>query len=62
MIIDDITGKIRRGNIQDAVRMYQLAETCDLYASVNPGIVDPGGQRQRGSVYRSNCDDAEIFR
>ncbi|MGD2187269.1 MAG: trimethylamine methyltransferase family protein, partial [Desulfobacterales bacterium] len=41
MIIDDITGKIRRGSIQDAVKMYQLAETCDLYESINPGVVDP---------------------
>ena len=41
MIIDDVTGKIRRGNIQDAVKMYQLAETCDLYESINPGVVDP---------------------
>ena len=43
MIIDDITGKIRRGNIQDAAKMYQLAETCDLYESINPGVVDPEG-------------------
>jgi trimethylamine---corrinoid protein Co-methyltransferase len=43
MIIDDVTEKIRRGNIQDAVRMYQLAETCDLYESINPGVVDPEG-------------------
>ena len=43
MIIDDITGKIRRGSIQDAVRMYQLAETSDLYESVNPGVADPEG-------------------
>lgn len=43
MIIDDITGKIRRGNIQDVVQMYQLAETCDLYESINPGVVDPEG-------------------
>ena len=21
--------------------MYQLAETCDLYESINPGVVDP---------------------
>jgi len=41
MIIDDITEKIRRGNIQDAIKMYQLAETCDLYESINPGVVDP---------------------
>jgi trimethylamine--corrinoid protein Co-methyltransferase len=43
MIIDDITGKIRRSNIQDVVQMYQLAETCDLYESINPGVVDPEG-------------------
>lgn len=43
MIIDDSTGKIRRGNIQDAVKMYQLAETCELYESINPGVVDPEG-------------------
>jgi len=23
--------------------MYQLAETCDLYESINPGVVDPEG-------------------
>jgi trimethylamine---corrinoid protein Co-methyltransferase len=43
MMIDDITGNIRRGNLQDAVKMYQLAETSDLYESVNPGVVDPEG-------------------
>jgi len=43
MIIDDLTGKIRRGNIQDAVKMYQLAKTCDLYESINSGVVDPEG-------------------
>jgi trimethylamine---corrinoid protein Co-methyltransferase len=43
MIIDDVTGNIRRGTIQDAVKMYQLAETCDLYESINPGVVDPEG-------------------
>jgi trimethylamine--corrinoid protein Co-methyltransferase len=43
MIIDDITGKIRRGNVQDAVKMYQLAETCELYESINPGVADPEG-------------------
>ncbi len=41
MIIDDITGQSRRGNIRDAIKMYQLAETCDLYESINPGVVDP---------------------
>ncbi|MBW2592997.1 MAG: trimethylamine methyltransferase family protein [Deltaproteobacteria bacterium] len=43
MILDDITGQSRRGNIRDAIKMYQLAETCDLYESVNPGVVDPEG-------------------
>jgi len=43
MILDDVTGKIRRGNIQNAVKLYQLAETCDLYESANPGVVDPEG-------------------
>jgi trimethylamine--corrinoid protein Co-methyltransferase len=43
MIIDDITGKSRRGTIDDAVKMYQLAETSSLYESTNPGVVDPGG-------------------
>jgi trimethylamine--corrinoid protein Co-methyltransferase len=43
MILDDITGKSRRGNIEDAVKMYQLAETCDLYESINPGVSEPEG-------------------
>ena len=37
------TGQIRRGTIGDAVKMYQLAETSDLYESINPGVVDPEG-------------------
>ncbi len=41
MILDDATGESRRGTVEDAVKMYQLAETCDLYESVNPGVVDP---------------------
>jgi trimethylamine--corrinoid protein Co-methyltransferase len=43
MILDDSTGQSRRGNIEDAIKMYQLAETNDLYESVNPGVVDPEG-------------------
>ena len=43
MIRDDNTGKFRRGNIHDAVKMYQLAETCDLYESINPGVSEPEG-------------------
>jgi trimethylamine--corrinoid protein Co-methyltransferase len=43
MILDDLTGGFRQGNVQDAVKMYQLAETNDLYESINPGVVDPEG-------------------
>ena len=43
MIRDENTGKFRRGNIQDAVKMYQLAETSDLYESINPGVSEPEG-------------------
>ncbi len=43
MILDDITGQSRRGNIGDAIKMYQLSETCALYKSVNPGVADPEG-------------------
>ena len=43
MILDDLTGGFRQGNVQDAVKMYQLAETSDLYESINPGVVDPEG-------------------
>ena len=41
MILDDATGESRRGTVEDAVRMYRLAETCELYETVNPGVVDP---------------------
>jgi len=43
MIQDINTGQFRRGTIADAVTMYQLAETSDLYASANPGVADPQG-------------------
>jgi len=43
MIRDDITGRFRHGNIQDAILMYQLAETNDLYESINPGVSEPEG-------------------
>ncbi len=43
MIQDDHTGQFRRGTIADAVKMYQLAETSDLYESANPGVADPEG-------------------
>jgi trimethylamine---corrinoid protein Co-methyltransferase len=43
MIQDEDTGQFRRGTIADAVKMYQLAETSDLYASANPGVADPEG-------------------
>lgn len=43
MIADSATGRMRRGTIGDAVKMYQLAETSGLYESVNPGVADPAG-------------------
>ena len=43
MIRDDISGRFRHGNIQDAIKMYQLAETSDLYESINPGVSEPEG-------------------
>ncbi|SLM30256.1 Trimethylamine methyltransferase [Desulfamplus magnetovallimortis] len=43
MVLDDRTGDVRNGTVEDAVKMYQLAETSELYESVNPGIVDPEG-------------------
>lgn len=43
MILDDLTGQSRRGTISDAIKMYQLSETSELYKSVNPGVVDPEG-------------------
>jgi trimethylamine--corrinoid protein Co-methyltransferase len=43
MILDDRTGQSRRGTIGDAVKMYQLTETSDLYKSANPGVADPEG-------------------
>jgi trimethylamine--corrinoid protein Co-methyltransferase len=43
MVRDENTGEFRRGNIQDAIKMYQLAETCDLYESINPGVSEPEG-------------------
>jgi len=43
MLLDDSTGKIRRGSIEDAVKMYQLGETSEIYEAANPGVVDPEG-------------------
>lgn len=43
MVLDDLTGQVRRGTVEDAVKMYQLAETSALYESVNPGVADPEG-------------------
>lgn len=41
MIIDDVTGRVRRGTVNDAVKLYQLTETSDLYRSASPGVADP---------------------
>lgn len=51
MIVDDATGVTRRGTVEDAVKMYQLAETSDLYECANPGVVDPEG---------NDCEDQYI--
>jgi len=48
MILDDKTGEMRRGTVEDAVLMYRLGETSDIYEAANPGVVDPEG---------SDCED-----
>ncbi len=40
-ILDDDTGAIRRCNIGDAIKMYQINETSSLYECANPGCADP---------------------
>jgi len=40
-ILDDATGAIRRCNIGDAIKMYQVNETSSLYECANPGCADP---------------------
>jgi trimethylamine---corrinoid protein Co-methyltransferase len=40
-ILDDHTGAIRRCNIADAIKMYQINETSSLYECTNPGCADP---------------------
>jgi trimethylamine--corrinoid protein Co-methyltransferase len=40
-ILDDDTGAIRRCNIGDAIKMYQINETSPLYECANPGCADP---------------------
>jgi trimethylamine--corrinoid protein Co-methyltransferase len=42
-ILDDNTGVVRRCNIEDAVKMYQINETSSLYECSNPGCADPIG-------------------
>jgi trimethylamine---corrinoid protein Co-methyltransferase len=40
-ILEDHTGAIRRCNIGDAIKMYQINETSPLYECTNPGCADP---------------------
>jgi len=40
-ILDDDTGAIRRCNVGDAIKMYQINETSSLYECANPGCADP---------------------
>ncbi len=42
MILDDF-GQSRRGTLADAIKLYQLTETSDLYESSNAGVIDPEG-------------------
>lgn len=42
-LVDDETGKIRRCNLNDAVKLYQINETSELYECTNPGCADPIG-------------------
>ena len=42
-ILDDDTCAIRRCNIADAIKMYQITETSSLYECANPGCADPAG-------------------
>lgn len=41
VLLDDDTHKYRRVHVSDAVKMYQLGETSDLYGSSSIAIVDP---------------------
>jgi trimethylamine--corrinoid protein Co-methyltransferase len=40
-ILDDDTGALRRCNMEDAIRFYQINETSPLYECTNPGCADP---------------------
>jgi len=40
-ILEDDSGAIRRCNIGDAIKMYQINETSSLYECANPGCADP---------------------
>jgi len=42
-ILDDGTGLVRRCDIADAVKFYQINETSSLYECTNPGCADPEG-------------------
>jgi len=42
-ILDDQTGAIRRCNMEDAIKLYQINETSPLYECANPGCADPLG-------------------
>lgn len=42
-IYDDDNKVYRRADLNDAIKMYQLCETSDLYDCVNPSTVDPYG-------------------
>ena len=43
MILDETTGIMRQGTVEDTIKMYQLGETSDIYEASNPGVADPAG-------------------
>ena len=43
MLYDFETNAYRSPNLEDAVRMYKLVQTSDLYECANPGLVEPLG-------------------
>lgn len=62
-ILDDDTGALRRCNIEDAIKMYQINETSALYECANPGCADPLGNDAPDPDWHSKicrCSDKNI--
>ncbi len=43
MVLDEETGQMHQGTVEDVIKMYQLGETSDIYEAANPGVADPAG-------------------